>query len=373
MVKENVIVYPFDLQSSPLLRHNDMITNYNITEIVSPNGWGLCGKDAGEIDGGSNLGIIVKNDFEQALEHADAVLLADHYLKLDFDKYILPNIKSAICKKKNVICIKELIRNEIEKINLHSINNKIDFIYLSSSNNTKPVNKPLEEKIYQIDVPIIFVAGTFERTHKFHIQLALRKKLLDYGYKVSQIGSRRYCELFNFHSFPDFMFGTDLNDYEKIIAFNHYVKKIEITEHPDIILIGIPGAIFPYNNDLPCKFGIFAFEVSQAVRPDAVVISCLYEDYNEEFFKMLSNLTRYRFNFDIDCFNIANTSADIPLSKYTELIEYTTIDSSFVDRKVNDLRELNLPVFNIFNESDSKNMVEHLINKLSDYAKTQIV
>lgn len=80
----------------------------------------------------------------------------------------------------------------------------------------KIVDIRLEEKIEseKLDViseeqkpgiPVVFIAGITPYTEKFHVQLALRKHLLDDGYKVSQIGSKAFCNLFGFHAYPAFM------------------------------------------------------------------------------------------------------------------------------------------------------------------------
>ena len=82
------------------------------------------------------------------------------------------------------------------------------------------------------------IVGTGANTGKFDIQLRVREMFLSGGYKVSQIGSKSYCELWGFHSFPDFMNKT-LNAAEKIVRFNHYVNYIANSEDADIVIVGV--------------------------------------------------------------------------------------------------------------------------------------
>jgi peptide maturation system protein (TIGR04066 family) len=124
-----------------------------------------------------------------------------------------------------------------------------------------------------IDTPVIFVLGTGERTNKFEIQLALRENMMKMGYKASQVGTREYCELLGFHSFPRFMFGNGISEISKIASFNRFIKSLERDECPDVIIIGVPRGIMPFNNRLPNGYGILAYEVSQAVTPDSTVYS----------------------------------------------------------------------------------------------------
>lgn len=91
-----------------------------------------------------------------------------------------------------------------------------------------------------ITVPVVFVAGVAPYTEKFLGQFSLRKKLLENDYQVSQIGSNRYSRLFGCHLYPEFMDGGMSNE-QKIVSFKKYVKYIEVKEHSDIIVVGIPG------------------------------------------------------------------------------------------------------------------------------------
>ncbi len=103
-------------------------------------------------------------------------------------------------------------------------------------------------EIQEIKTPVIFVMGVGENAHKFEIQLSVRENLFNMGYKVSQVGSRNYCEMFNFHSFPEFMYSNMYSETEKIKLFNNFIKNIENQENPDVIIIGIPGTIMRINN-----------------------------------------------------------------------------------------------------------------------------
>lgn len=142
------------------------------------------------------------------------------------------------------------------------------------------------------------------------MQLALRKRLLDNDYKVSVIGSKPYSSLFGFHSFPFFM-NENMDNTQKIILFRKYVKYVEMIEQPDLIIIGIPGAIMAINKKHHFDFGVTAYMVSQAVTGDYVIMNMLYgKKYTTEQLEELSRVCKYRLNFEIDSFHLSNAWLD---------------------------------------------------------------
>lgn len=361
-------VYPFDMEFMPVLRHKEFLDGYRITGLASPNGWGLCGKDAGYADGGSEIGILVNDRFEDLFDKCDTVMFVPHECKMDFVKNIYPKIVSAIKAKKDIICSIELPENILDEISGMCKKNEVCFKY-----NNKKLSKELSvqyEIITQICTPVVFVLGIGEKTHKFHIQLSLRESFLRKGYKVSQVGSRQDCELLGFHSFPDFMF-KDINESKKVVMFNHYIKSIEMSERPDVIIIGIPGGIMPFNNQFTNRFGILPYTVSQAVTPDATIFSALYNDYKEEYFTVLRKSVKYKLGFDLSCFNLANLQLDLNTSKEQNRITYTNLDFGFINKRKMKYEALVTPVYNVLDRKDSVIMADYIIEKLVGYAEVE--
>ena len=164
-----------------------------------------------------------------------------------------------------------------------------DIIYIKQvqSIEKEQINSISEEQ--RLDVPVIFIAGVTSYTEKFHVQLALRSRFLDNGYKVSQIGSKEYSALFGFHPYPLFM-NVPMDNTERILLFRKYVKYIELLEQPDVIVLGIPGGIMGVNRKHHFDFGMTAYMVSQAVEPDYVIMNMLYsQNYTKEQLEEINN------------------------------------------------------------------------------------
>lgn len=112
------------------------------------------------------------------------------------------------------------------------------------------------------------------------------------------------------YNFPGFMNGNGLNESEKIICYNQYLKYIEENEKPEVIVVGIPGELLPLTKQKPGNFGIIAYEILNAVDPDFTILSLYKDEYKEEYFEEMNNLLHYRYNVDADCFYLCNCSID---------------------------------------------------------------
>ncbi len=370
-VKKKLLVYPYDVEFSPVLRHPSMLSGYDIVALVSPNGWGFTGKDASAADGGEKLNISINNDFDGLLPLCDTVLFTETERTLDFQKFILPKVVKAAELGKNILYLRKIEEND--KNELMEICKKygVSFNSVGDFENTYNDTELESFNLQKINTPVIFVVGLYEKTQKFEIQLSIREGLNSLGYRVSQVGSRNYCELLGFHSFPTFMYSSTKPEDKKILSFNHFLKDIENREKPDVIIVGIPGNVMRLNDNFTGRFGIMAYEVSQAVAPDAAVMSTLYEDFKPEYFEKIATSIKYKLGFDISCFNLSNIKFDWAVAEFTFKESYLMIDSSFVDKKKTKFDIIKTPVYNILNSNDRVNMVNYLIDILSYYGEIE--
>ncbi|MBY6907535.1 TIGR04066 family peptide maturation system protein, partial [Clostridium botulinum] len=101
----------------------------------------------------------------------------------------------------------------------------------------------------------------------------------------------------------------------------------------------------------------------------------LYEDYNKEYFQSIDNTIKYKFGFEIDCYNLSNIQFD--WMKFENLNEqfYITLDYNFISKKKDKLNsyKLNKPIYNILEEKGDIDMAQYLINRLSEDENYNIV
>lgn len=304
-MRKEVLIYPYDNEMAPVVRSAAFNLKYKLVGAVSPQGWGYAKRDAGYVDGLSPLGITIESNFDELIDLCDIVIFAKSEHKIDFHKAIYPKMITAIKRKKEIIClINEYDLSEIKKLALENNVNFIEYDYSSF--------ETIIENAYKanINVPVIAVLGISEDMDKFRIQLMVKERLSQLGYKALLVGSRPYSHLLDSIAFPKFMFEHNLSETNKILNFNRFIKILEATHEPDIIVIGIPGGILPYNKIISNNFGITAFEVMQALTPDFCILSLYSNIYTKEYFYSLQNLFKYRYGSKVDIFNIVNRKID---------------------------------------------------------------
>jgi peptide maturation system protein (TIGR04066 family) len=374
-MRKQLLVYPYDINFTPVLRYSGIIGQYGKIHLVAPNGWGFNGKNAGALDGGIPTDMLISSNFELSLIESDTVLFTQPETAIDFKKLLLPKINMAIEGNKNVICTLNLETDTYKAFEVFAKDKGVNFQYFGSA--MQPVTYPVIEKeneyLFELSTPVVFVIGLAERTAKFGIQLSLREQFLKMGYRISQVGSRSGCGLFGFHSFPEFMYSTSINESNKVVLFNHYIKDIEEKEQPDLILIGIPGGVMPFDNKFTNRFGILAYQVCQAIEPDAVVLSVLFDYYYPEFFENMSKSIRYKLGFDVDAYYLTNVIFDYSSSEQNNTMSYLTAEMDMVEKKKKELAGLKIPVFNILSNDDALNMSNLLVNKLAEFGNVNSV
>lgn len=148
--------------------------------------------------------------------------------------------------------------------------------------------------------------GLTPNSSKFDVQVELRKTFSDAGYKATVIASNSLGKLLGMHVYPEFMF-SDHSLAKKTYGFNHYVNKLVKDERPDVIIIGIPDGIIPYNQKVHNSFGEITSIVCHAVHPDFSILTSGFLDVvNQDYFSQLKLLCRYRFDTEIFAFCISN-------------------------------------------------------------------
>lgn len=312
MRKKKALLFPYDTSLLHMVIHRDTIKEYEIVKVVSLRSWGYCGIDAGAKLGVST-GITVTEDFQKALAEVETVIIADTSIPLECDlvnRYI------------------EIIKSAGKEL--------LDIRYESKENEKKTFDEDLYSdgipQIRDINKPVVMIVGTGVNTGKFDAQLQIREMFLSEGYKVSQIGSKSYCELWGFHSFPDFMNKT-LDTAEKIVGFNHYINYIVDAEGSDIVIVGVPGGVFPLSNKLFDDFGIMNYMVANAVKPDYVILNTGFVDYNNDYIEAMAKALKNRLDYDVDSVFLSNFYINWEATDSLDRLVYMTIPANVVNEE----------------------------------------
>lgn len=263
-------IYPYNRKVSSIIRYSNLLLGYEIVSAIVPNGFNVSHKDVAILEKRENIGILGQSSFSEGIKNCDVLIVAEFDATIQFRRIIIKNVLKAMSEGKDVLSL--FMFNEEEE----RIFNRMADVYsikYTSYHSFSDFPVPYSDSLNETYAPIILIAGLNEECQKFDIQLELRRYLEKVGYRVTHIGSKHYSELFGGHSFPQFMYETELCINEKIIGLNAYVRKLEKDEAPEVIVIGVPGGLLPITDKLHQNYGLTAFEVGFALQADICLLA----------------------------------------------------------------------------------------------------
>ena len=232
--------------------------------------------------------------------------------------------------------------------------------------NPEVINHP---GIYSIVTNKCYKAMEKNIAFNVDVQMDLRDKLIESGYKLTQIGSKNYCEFLGFHSFPMFM--LDHNDYserERIIGFNKYIRMLYMLENPDLIIIGVPGGVFPFDSYFDNNFGITNFFVSNAILPDYVIFNAIYVDDISEYLETVKSRVECRFNYEINQMFVSNYAFNYSVSLADKSLTYITCKTPDLLKRIS-----GIDASNIYDSKQKECYVKKIIDTLHEYADVSVL
>ena len=128
-------------------------------------------------------------------------------------------------------------------------------------------------KLYKIGKPVISIMGTSSVQGKFSLQLRLRRRLLEIGYKVSSVGTEPSGYLFGFDAVIPMGYNSEMvmNSYEFVTLINNVLHNVECND-PDLIIVGSQSGTVPLTCDNLGNMSFKQYELLLAICPDAVVL-----------------------------------------------------------------------------------------------------
>ncbi len=362
-MNEKILIYPYDRHFLPIIKYQAHPTNWQICKLVSPLGWGLNGKDAGSVDFDEPLGIIIESDFTKCLTECSAVFFTQSEMQLDFEKFIKPKILKAVKSNKNIytnITLSDEQYNEFSNICRES---NVQFKYYCNSFEKKCIND--YDPDYRIETPIVTIMGMLEGINKFEVQLLLHKFFTEQGYNSVLVSSRNYSMQNSCFPIPAFMFDNTCSEIEKILSFKKFIIDIEKKYRPDVIIIGIPGGIIPFDDVDHNGFGVTAFEITRAIKPDATVLCTYTENFSSTHWEHIKNICRFRFSSEITV-----------AVRYNMLLVFSGLGSSDESKfLLFDPKEKDFPITSaipeMINRSESQQMCEIILNTLAENATSE--
>ncbi len=357
-----IAVFPYDENFYPFLKYSENMSGFEISKVFSIRGWGYVGKNIFNVFDTTSRNILVEDiSGKMNAEEFDVFLVAEPEHHVD-ENYIVQIIDRMAQMNKAIWVFKRLSDEMVAKIDTICKQNMVEVHFLSRD--MESVVFDGEEILYDINTPIITVAGMGEKTNKMELQMQLFFSLQKDEYKVVWVSSRNEAVLYNGQKFPLFMYDEGISEKKKILMYNHYLKWIEQSENPDVILIGIPGGIMPDSKKQVGYFGITTYEVLNAINPDYFIMSLYGNTLGKNYLDELRNVMRYKFNVEVDSFYVGNTEQDSYSLDKLAPIEYIHLGQLIVDKRVKEVNYTEIPVFTC---STVSQLYQSMIEKLGEY------
>ena len=366
-----MLVFPYGYDCEPIIRHANLLkSGYEIVALVSPGGWGLAGKDI--VLGSNGKALYIYETIHEVREEFDSLFIpAFEVIEEEVENRLVDEMVKLLPSISYVICTAHLTDENQKKLEEACRQIALsccffDFYeYEAIKKNDWSMTVEKYTSLQQLDVPIVIVAGVWEKNDKFEISLALRERFIQNDYRISQIGSRDGCEMMGFHSFPKFMFQKDFDAADRIILFNRFVFQMINEEQPDLVLITVPGAIQDFSEKFIRGFGLLHHQVCQAVLPDILVMCSCYMPDHPELLEEISMSCRYRFGAVVDVFHMSNLLIDVHDSEERNSIVTNSIYRKTVSETVaRKFANSSIPIFNGLEPEDCDKMFNIIIDKL---------
>ena len=319
--KEGIILYPYDLEYFSIVKYRELIKDSEVFFLLAPKGFGITNKPADYFSGDPESEVIVYDEIvDEMLERSKIIYILD-----TIDKVEIEDIKKVVLRAcEGHIGVVYVANPYTERCSLikgicEQYDNNFSVMESNFPTNINWANGQHEKKL--ISAPIVMICSMSPMAQKFEIELYLRKYFKQHGYAVSQIGSKITSRLFGFCSINPYIFSHDVTEVQKIHTINNMIKKIEEDEHPEVIIIGIPGGILPLTSKHHFGYGIYAYEIFNAISPDYTILSIPNGEYTDDFFEEVNKMSKYKFGTEVDAFFVSSFT---PISKsiVTPELEY---------------------------------------------------
>lgn len=352
-----LMVFPYGIDTVELGRFAPSLSSYESVIPVNIPSSGLVGIDAGIIDGGTQVGIPIVNEFEKEVLEAEAVYTGDDDYKYQDRVYLSTLYKMCSLVKKVFMTgnLKDRFQEQVHKENIQVLPEAQDILLYKDGH-----------YLYDIPVPIVAVLGVGERCNQANIVFSLYKALSELGYSPMAVSSKSYAELLGCIALPDFVYAKQgLEEKHRVLGFNHWLYKLAKTKRPDVIVLEIPGPLMKITPFFFEGIGETAFCLANAIRADIGILSVYADKYTKEYLEELKMICKYRLNIPVKHIHVAATRMNyLPGELSTEL---NVVDAKRAkEMAVAELKNSESKVFSSFSDEDSYIVANEIIDELAN-------
>lgn len=346
-MKKKLAIYPFSDELSPIIRHKNKFQNYELVYAVIPKGWEFQNELLEEY-----VDLFCREErffSENLMQSVDAILLCKPMLM--YNTFIFERIIALAEKhKKQIIYDSELA---VE------LNNQMKEQWICLKQDQ--INVTQTGDLFSIDVPVIMVLGIGENCEKLDIQMGLYDYFNQKGYKTTLITGNPIYQMMGLYTLPDCLDSPFLTFSQQVKSLNAFVKKIELTDNPKLIILDVPGGIIKYSKMITNGFGYLPFLISNAIEPDIAVLSLYCGEYGKEHIEEIQDYCFRRYGIRVNYFHISRKVNNYDFE--TKKINYFSVDPTYLAEKIIRPQET-MPAFNILDEQSREKVFEDIMKEL---------
>lgn len=268
-------LYPYNKEMHSLVRYRDLLS-FELVGVGDPVGKGMVGKDAGEVIDEPTVGLKIQPSIRQALVGADTLVLGyvDQLARIRKRDLLREYVQMALDEGCHVFCFQELdekVYGDLyELASQKGLQIAYPHICLEDVGHTVSNFKTLAP----VDVPVVSVMGTSSQQGKFTLQLALRRKLMQAGYRVGQLGTEHHAQLLGMDVVFPMGYASPLKlPLQSYVPYLDYkMRELCQRKKPDIILTGSQSGTVPYDVMEHSTHTMSSLAFLLGVKPDACIL-----------------------------------------------------------------------------------------------------
>ena len=272
---KKAVLYPYNKEMHSMVRYRDLL-DFEIVGVADPIGKGMVGKDAGKVIGELQADLRISPNIRSTLADADTLILGyvDQLSRIRKRDLLREYVQSSLDEGCHVFSFQAL--DSTIYGDLYDIADKKGLRLAYPHIHREELAQAIQNfnALPPVDVPVLSVMGTSSQQGKFTLQLALRRRLIQKGYKVGQIGTEHHSRLFGMDAAFPMGYASPLK-----LPFQHYIpyldyKMREICQRtqPDIILTGSQSGTIPYHVQEHSTHCLSSLAFLLGVKPDACIL-----------------------------------------------------------------------------------------------------
>ena len=266
---KKAIVFPWNKEVHSLARYRELLP-FDIVGYYDAKYNLNIGSTIGKLIGTEDPIDIIKNFDNIDWDGSFDSVICGHCIELS--NYCNRDFLNEI-KEKCIVYGKMLYAFDVEMANCTQSNMDAEHIFVPGIHESD-VPKFLHGRLFNRLTPVVGVFGTSSRQGKFTVQMELRKRFLENGFRVGQISSEPSGYLYGCDAVFPFGYNTniDTNSNDSVAIINKMVWEASNHENKDVIIIGGQSGSVPFSYGNISQFNFNGYNYLCGTNPDVFVL-----------------------------------------------------------------------------------------------------